>query len=338
MFWNQEEIAKQNINTTLTELPPSKQSTGQLLLQSGTKEIKKITQTAQEILKYADGLVLPGGEHVEPSFYNASAPRSINGLRTVMEMALIAEAEKQKMQTLGICRGSQVINVFHGGTLENVKSRFGRSTLEWTAASHGKELRQVLPEQFESESFHFQAAAVVGKGLEVVLQKDSIPKMLVNSDETIIASQVHPETYMVSLKRLTQLHAPFPQTGDIKEVAVKIAEKIQEIQSRSEISPWAKKYCQSWLGDLQEHAERPVVSTDLSENPSSEGVETIRAVAKELILALQEQQLLYKGEANLYCERLKKIVQSEIKEVDYIVANRAIYTFFIERVKRHQPH
>lgn len=67
------------------------------------------------------GLVLAGGEDVEPERYGEDeipeAEVSKNPERDEMELALLAGAREAETPTWGVCRGIQVINVFFGGTL-----------------------------------------------------------------------------------------------------------------------------------------------------------------------------------------------------------------------------
>ncbi|HEY0351592.1 MAG TPA: gamma-glutamyl-gamma-aminobutyrate hydrolase family protein [Gemmatimonadales bacterium] len=67
-----------------------------------------------------DGLVLTGGEDIEPSWYGAHpspllSPPSRE--RDLFELALFATARQRDLPILGICRGIQLINVALGGTL-----------------------------------------------------------------------------------------------------------------------------------------------------------------------------------------------------------------------------
>jgi putative glutamine amidotransferase len=66
------------------------------------------------------GLVLTGGEDVTPAEYGAAAsPRlgRVNPIRDMTELAAVRAARDQRVPTLAICRGIQVLNVGLGGTL-----------------------------------------------------------------------------------------------------------------------------------------------------------------------------------------------------------------------------
>jgi putative glutamine amidotransferase len=66
------------------------------------------------------GLVLTGGEDVNPARYGA-APHArlgeVHDGRDAFESALVAAARERAIPTLAICRGVQILNVALGGTL-----------------------------------------------------------------------------------------------------------------------------------------------------------------------------------------------------------------------------
>ncbi len=81
-----------------------------------------------ECVRRADGVLLTGGEDVDPRIYeNGSAlPASLRkavtitpdvGARDLRELILIDEVFRQRKPLLAICRGHQVLNVALGGTL-----------------------------------------------------------------------------------------------------------------------------------------------------------------------------------------------------------------------------
>jgi putative glutamine amidotransferase len=72
------------------------------------------------ILDVVSGLVLTGGEDVDPARYGAEPhPRlsTVHADRDATELALFDGARERRMPTLAICRGIQVMNVALGGTL-----------------------------------------------------------------------------------------------------------------------------------------------------------------------------------------------------------------------------
>jgi putative glutamine amidotransferase len=75
---------------------------------------------ARQVLDVVAGLVLTGGEDVDPARYGADPHPElgpVNPHRDATELALLARARELAMPTFAICRGVQVVNVGLGGTL-----------------------------------------------------------------------------------------------------------------------------------------------------------------------------------------------------------------------------
>ncbi len=79
-----------------------------------------------ECVARADGVLLTGGEDLDPRLYSDRVPsklrKTVNvtpdgGGRDYRELALVDEAFRQRKPLLAVCRGHQVLNVALGGTL-----------------------------------------------------------------------------------------------------------------------------------------------------------------------------------------------------------------------------
>ena len=79
-----------------------------------------------ECVRRADGVLLPGGEDVDPALYAERLPAKLRrtvtvtadgGARDLREVMLVDEVFRQRKPLLAICRGHQVLNVALGGTL-----------------------------------------------------------------------------------------------------------------------------------------------------------------------------------------------------------------------------
>jgi putative glutamine amidotransferase len=73
------------------------------------------------VLSTCHGLLLTGGEDVNPVYYGKlnelSKCEEIDNYRDSLELALIGRALLVRMPIFGICRGEQILNVALGGTL-----------------------------------------------------------------------------------------------------------------------------------------------------------------------------------------------------------------------------
>jgi len=79
-----------------------------------------------ESLRRADGVLLTGGDDINPYLYETKLPRFIRktinttpdgGKRDAAELMLIAEIFRQQKPVLAICRGHQLMHVAFGGKL-----------------------------------------------------------------------------------------------------------------------------------------------------------------------------------------------------------------------------
>ena len=78
------------------------------------------TSMAARALEGAEGLLLTGGEDIDPAWYGESPSPHLDPPsreRDLFELALFAVARQRELPILGVCRGIQLINVALGGTL-----------------------------------------------------------------------------------------------------------------------------------------------------------------------------------------------------------------------------
>lgn len=137
-----------------------------------------------QIIDTLEGVLFSGGNDLDPSLYGeAYHPKAvpIDPDRQRFEMALLAEVERRRMPALGICLGSQLMNVYRGGSLNQFLPEMARDPLlehrkvDDIAPRHGVNLRdnsvvsQLLGKNaIDANSSHKQSVNRVGRGLRIV--------------------------------------------------------------------------------------------------------------------------------------------------------------------------
>ena len=139
----------------------------------------------EETLDALDGLVLSGGNDLDPESYGAAAHAETTGTKPERdrgELALLEGALERDMPVLAVCRGFQVLNVARGGDLvqhlpEVVGSEQHRE-VRGTFSDHdvkiddGSRLGSVLGATAPVKSHHHQGVGRVGEGLREVAWAD----------------------------------------------------------------------------------------------------------------------------------------------------------------------
>ncbi len=165
-------------------------------------------------IEKCDGIVLTGGEDVNPRLYNQPEflrycnPKEIDEKRDEFEWKILQHTEEKQKPLLGICRGLQIANVFYGGTLVPDIPAFGKynhSKFEnktdrkhWIDVDTNSFLYQIVSEQKgEVNSAHHQSADMPGYGLVAnSMSPDGIIEGMERRLETqsfLLLVQWHPE-------------------------------------------------------------------------------------------------------------------------------------------------
>jgi putative glutamine amidotransferase len=86
----------------------------------GEPQVLELGMTPHEALAGVDGLLLTGGQDVDPERYGQAPHATFVAAETgrdEFEIALIADALSRDLPILAVCRGAQILNVARGGTL-----------------------------------------------------------------------------------------------------------------------------------------------------------------------------------------------------------------------------
>ena len=161
------------------------------------------------IVERLDGIVLSGGEDIDPSFYHEDKTKFVKRTkieRDNYEMLLLKYAVARKIPVLGICRGCQLINVYFGGSLYQDNSLCPSNTLMHHAKANKEAimhniivrndsfLDDILGEVAIVNSYHHQSIHKLGKGLmKIALSNDGIVEGIQHKELPIVGLQFHPE-------------------------------------------------------------------------------------------------------------------------------------------------
>ncbi|REB11163.1 gamma-glutamyl-gamma-aminobutyrate hydrolase family protein [Sporosarcina sp. BI001-red] len=166
----------------------------------------------EEICSRIDGLLLTGGEDVNPLLFGEEPKRELGKIapeRDTMEMALAKCAVGKDMPVLGICRGHQILNVALGGTIyqhiysdlegpllqhkQQADRNYPTHTVE---VKEGSRLAEYAPtSKILVNSLHHQAVNDVTEPLKVIATaRDGIIEALESTKHRFVMSvQWHPE-------------------------------------------------------------------------------------------------------------------------------------------------
>lgn len=165
----------------------------------------------EQILDLSSGLVLTGGEDVEPRRYGQEPHPKLgatNPDRDRMELAAVRGALDRDLPVLAICRGMQLLNVALGGTLyQDLPTDLDGDLLHEQEAPVGdgwhsarvdpaSRLASIFDEtQLFINSFHHQAIREPGDGLRpVAWAEDGVIEAVEGPDhQWVFGVQWHPE-------------------------------------------------------------------------------------------------------------------------------------------------
>lgn len=153
-----------------------------------------------------DGIVIGGGDDISPDLYGGELVTSarLDPDRDALEQRLVCEAMEQGKPVLGICRGSQMINVALGGTLDqNAYETFAQSRRFRTILPRksvrvlpGTRLLDIAgPEEMKVNALHSQAVDQLGRGLRIAARDSGgmIQAIERVTDPFALGVQWHPE-------------------------------------------------------------------------------------------------------------------------------------------------
>ncbi len=179
----------------------------------GTPVLLPLTsaEVDEQWLAGINGLLLSGGEDVDPVHYGENPhvkQGRISPERDMQELKLIAIAEQKKLPILAICRGLQILNIAHGGTLyQDIYSQMhgvmkhSQNAPRWygthriTLDRHSRLYEIFGKQNIHVNSYHHQAVDTIAEGFKAVAwADDGVVEAIEKIGEPFaVAVQWHPE-------------------------------------------------------------------------------------------------------------------------------------------------
>lgn len=181
-----------------------------------------------ETLPLCDGIILSGGEDVDPQFYGQDPHIHLGPTlpdRDLVEIEIVKYAIRHNIPILAICRGVQILNVALGGALiQDIPSQMKepikhsqteerRRDTHWVTISTDSKLFQILgANRIRVNSLHHQALDKVSNDLRVVaMSSDGIVEAVeyIHSSTFTVGVQWHPESMASSNSSMNNLFIEF---------------------------------------------------------------------------------------------------------------------------------
>jgi putative glutamine amidotransferase len=162
-----------------------------------------------EYVDLVDGMLFTGGSDLDPTVYGQTLhPKAepIDPDRQKFETALLAEVERRRTPALGVCLGSQLMNIHRGGSLNQFLPDL-ENTLEHRRV--GTELKRhdvqldvtsqigkaIGKSRISVNTYHKQSVKELGRGLRVIATApDGVIEAFEDASFPLFAAvQWHPE-------------------------------------------------------------------------------------------------------------------------------------------------
>lgn len=192
---------------------------------AGLEPVSALTSGGAMPLQHTAGLLLMGGTDVNPARYGQTARPETDqpdDERDAAELDVIHEALERDIPILAICRGLQILNVYHGGTLiqhlpsperhDPDKAGPADPAHEVTITPHSLLADIAGTSAWQVNSRHHQAIDKIGDKLRVCARAagDSVIEAVEQPDKRfVLAVQWHPEDQILEHPEQLKLFQSF---------------------------------------------------------------------------------------------------------------------------------
>lgn len=209
----------------------------QSVVRAGGEPVTLFAESAQDPLERLadfDGVLIPGGSDIKPAMYGQQAGPETKvaeyEYQDEFERGILQAAQQLRLPILAVCRGFQMLNVMHGGTLVQdlpPLHEIHRNDHHDVEIASDSRLASVLGgrERIRVSSYHHQAVGRIGFGLRsVAAAEDGIVEALEPDDPTlpVLAVQWHPEDTAATEEFQQSLFGWLVETASVRSKQVQV--------------------------------------------------------------------------------------------------------------------
>ncbi|MCI1822302.1 MAG: gamma-glutamyl-gamma-aminobutyrate hydrolase family protein [Megasphaera sp.] len=192
-------------------------------------------EIVMETMNHVDGLLLSGGHDVYPLYYDEEPMQEIGPVwpeRDHFDFLLLERAEKQNIPIMAICRGHQIVNVYHGGSLyqdltydtacyiKHSQNQDPATATHTVIVEADSRLAGIIKRtEWITNSHHHQTIKRTGEGLRIVARaKDGTIEAMEGTVYPYLQTyQFHPEMMTVNNREARCLFDDFIQAAGGKK-------------------------------------------------------------------------------------------------------------------------
>ena len=186
-------------------------------------------QAAQSQLHLCQGLLLAGGDDINPLLYGEQPSKGLGETHLLVDihhLNLAKLAIRRTMPILAICRGMQALNIAQGGNVYQDIIEYSSSVFQHhqnasrydvchtVTTTQNSLLNTLLGDSFPTNSFHHQALHKLGENILVTAQTDDhiIEGIELEGYPFAVGVQWHPETMLSVSDSMLPLFKKFIET------------------------------------------------------------------------------------------------------------------------------
>ncbi len=157
-----------------------------------------------ELLELCDGFLLPGGDDIDPVYYNQNndlgLSKDMDPALDKVDKIILDYAVANQKPVLGICRGIQSISAFLGGSLYQDIEHAGlqhevNDAKHMVTTTPNTRISNLFKESFLINSYHHQVVDKLPKGFVVTHIYQDVIEGIIHETLPIFGVQWHPERF-----------------------------------------------------------------------------------------------------------------------------------------------